>query len=124
MMRIDPKKAAAGFAIAAAVVVVYWQMFVRLIDAWIVDGNYSHGWLIMPIAAYFVWERREKLVRTPTSPSWFGLVIFAGGIAVLLAGFLGSELFLTRVSLLITLAGIILFLFGGAHLRILAFPLG
>ena len=48
--------------IAAAVLVVFWQVFVRLVDAWIVDGNYSHGFLIIPIALYFVWERREKLV--------------------------------------------------------------
>ena len=44
--------------VAAAVLVVFWQVFVRLIDARIVDGNYSHGFLIIPIALYFVWERR------------------------------------------------------------------
>ena len=106
-----------------AIILVYWQVFVRLIDAWIVDGNYSHGWLIIPIAAYFAWERRDKLAATPLQPSWFGLVVFAFGIFVLLAGLMGSEFFLSRVSLIITLAGIVLFLFGWAHLRILAFPL-
>ena len=49
--------------------------------------------------------------------------MFAGGILVLLAGLLGSELFLSRVSMLGVLAGGILFLFGWAHLRALAFPL-
>jgi hypothetical protein len=42
-------------------VIAFWQVFARLVDAWIVDGNYSHGFLIVPIALYFVWERREKL---------------------------------------------------------------
>jgi len=109
--------------ILAGLVAVYWQVFVRLIDAWIVDGNYSHGWLIIPIAAYFAWERRDALRATPMAPSWVGLLVFGFGILVLLAGLIGSELFLSRVSLIFTLAGIILFLFGWKHLRILMFPL-
>jgi exosortase len=122
-MSFDTKKLAAFGLITAGIVVVYWQVFQRLVDAWIVDGNYSHGFLIIPIAAYFVWERRTRLQGTPVRSNWFGLVVFAGGILVLLAGLLGSELFLSRVSLVITLTGIVLFLFGWARLRILAFPL-
>lgn len=122
-MTLDAKKLTAAALVLAGLVLVYWQVFVRLIDAWIVDGNYSHGWLIIPIAAYFAWERRDRLAATPLEPTWFGLVVFAFGILTLLAGLLGSEFFVSRVSLLITLAGIVLFLFGWAHLRILAFPL-
>jgi exosortase len=122
-MTVDAKKLTGAGLIAAAIVILYWQVFARLIDAWIVDGNYSHGWLILPIALYFVWERRAKLEATPIRPSWFGLVVLAGGILVLLAGVLGSELFLARTSLLGVLGGIILFLFGWKYLRILAFPL-
>ena len=120
---MTPKTLAAAACVTMGVVLVYWQVLVRLVDAWIVDGNYSHGFLIIPIAAYFAWERKEELTQTPVSPSWFGLVVFGGGILVLLAGLLGSELFLSRVSLVATLAGIVLFLFGWRHLRILAFPL-
>ncbi|HKV98475.1 MAG TPA: exosortase A [Vicinamibacterales bacterium] len=122
-MGLDGKKLAAAALILAGLVLVYWHVLAGLINAWIVDGNYSHGWLIIPIAAYFAWERRDQLAATPIAPSWFGLVVFAGGIAVLLAGLLGSELFVSRVSLLITLAGIVLFLFGWRHLKLLAFPL-
>jgi len=122
-MTVDAKKLTGVALIAAGIVILYWQVFARLIDAWIVDGNYSHGWLILPIALYFVWERRAKLEATPLKPSWFGLVVFAGSVMVLLAGILGSELFLARVSLIGLLAGIVLFLFGWKHLWILAFPL-
>ena len=44
-------------------------------------------------------------------------------MALLLAGILGSELFLTRISILGTIAGITLFLFGWNHLRILLLPI-
>ncbi len=120
---MQSRSIAAAAAITLAVVIVFWQVFVRLVDAWIVDGNYSHGFLIIPIALYFVWERRQKLVTTPVAPSSMGLVLFGGGIAVLLAGLWGSELFLSRIALLPVIAGIVLFLLGWNHLRILAFPI-
>jgi len=47
----------------------------------------------------------------------------AVGILILLVGLLGSELFLSRISLIFLLAGIVQFLFGTAHLRALMFPL-
>ena len=64
---MQPRFIAAAAAITLAVVIVFWQVFVRLVDAWIVDGNYSHGFLIIPIALYFVWERREKLAAAPVA---------------------------------------------------------
>jgi exosortase len=109
--------------IAAALLVVFWQVFVRLVDAWIVDGNYSHGFLIVPVALYFVWERRQKLASAAPSPTWFGLVVLAGGLAILLAGLWGSELFLSRIALLPVIAGIVLFMLGWQHLRVLWFPI-
>ena len=78
-------------ALTAGFVLVYWQVLVRLVDAWTNDGNYSHGFLIIPLAAYLAWERRAKLLETAVQPSWFGILVFAGGIMLLLAGLLGSE---------------------------------
>jgi exosortase len=40
-----------------------------------------------------------------------------------MAGILGSELFTTRISIVGTLVGVLLFLFGWARLRVLAFPI-
>ena len=122
-MTLDARKLAAIVAIALGIGLVYWRVFIGLVDAWMVDGNYSHGFLIVPIAAYLAWERRDRLRAAALRPTSLGLVVLAGGIVVLLVGLLGAELFLTRISLLGTLAGIMLFLFGAAHLRILLFPL-
>ena len=101
---------------------LYWQVGLKLVSDWYHDDNYSHGFLIVPLALYFVWERREKLRKIPVTPSALGLVVVLGSVVVLIAGILGSELFLTRISILGTVVGVILFLFGWAHLRALAFP--
>ena len=103
--------------------VVYLPMLQKLVYDWGHDDNYSHGFLIVPIAAYFVWERRADLVAARESPSWLGLAVVAVSLMMLVAGQLGAELFLTRVSLIGVLAGAVLFLYGWEHLRIAWFPL-
>ena len=122
-MTLDPKKLGVTALLLLGLALVYWQVFSKLIYDWGHDDNYSHGFLIIPIALYFVWERLGRLQALSPQPTWFGLVVFTGGILVLLAGLLGAELFLSRISIIGVLAGMILFLFGWAHLRALVFPL-
>ena len=116
-------KAAAALA-AATFLFLYGPVLARLYQDWMHDDNYSHGILIIPLALYFAWERRHRVAAEPPNPSAFGLVVVSVGLIPLLAGLLGAELFLTRISLLIVLTGIILFLRGWPTLRVLAFPLG
>ncbi len=116
-----------GAAVAVFVVsltVLYWPVFIKLVDDWAHDDNYSHGFLIPPLAAYLVWERWDRLKTTPPSSSVFGLVIIGGSILVLLAGSLGAELFLSRIALIGALLGSVLYVLGWRHLTLLAFPLG
>ena len=107
----------------AAFAFLYRAVIDKLVYDWANDGNYSHGFLIVPIAAYLVWERRKRLAETPIEPSVFGLVLLAGSLATLTAGILGAELFLSRVSMIGVVAGAILFTSGWRVLRLLTFPL-
>ena len=106
-----------------ALVMVYWSILRGLISAWSTDDNYSHGFFIVPLALYFAWERRRAIAAAPVRPSLFGVLVVAGSLFLLVAGLLGAELFLSRVSIILTIAGAILFLFGWPMLRILFFPL-
>jgi len=122
-MTTSNKNGLAALLVAAGFGLLYWPVIVKLVSDWYHDDNYSHGFLIVPLALYFVWERREKLRAIPVTPSALGLIVVAGSAAVLVAGILGSELFLTRISILGTLVGVLLFLCGWGYLRALAFPL-
>ncbi len=118
------KPLAATLLIVMGLAVVYRGVIVKLVHDWATDGNYSHGFLIVPLAAYFAWERRDRWRAAAGQPSTaLGFLTVVASLALLAAGVLGSELFLTRVSMLGALAGTILFLFGWARLRVLAFPL-
>ncbi len=113
----------AGLLVLTGLAVLYRDVVPELIRAWSTDDNYSHGYLIPPIAAYLAWERRHRVLATAQRPSAFGLVVILGSVVVLAVGVLGVELFLTRISLVGALVGTALFLFGWARLRVLAFPL-
>jgi exosortase len=103
--------------------VVYAHVIAKLVHDWWTNENYSHGFLIVPIAAYFAWERRRALIDTVPTPSASGLLIVVLSLGVLLLGVLGAELFLTRLSLLGVIAGTVVFTLGWRHLKILAFPI-
>jgi len=122
-MSIDRRRLIVSALLAAGFALMYWHVFAKLVHDWWTDDNYSHGFLIIPIALYLAWERRRAFADAPLRLSIFGLIVVIGSIAVLLAGILGAELFLTRISILGTVAGSVLFLFGWRRLRILAFPL-
>src|SRR5215475_12467852 len=102
---------------------LYRDVIAKLVHDWYIDENYSHGFLVVPIAAYFVWERRHKLVATAVQPNAFGLVIAFASLGLLLAGILGAEVFTTEVSLIGAITGCVVFLLGWAHLRVLMFPI-
>ncbi len=102
---------------------LYHDVLRKLVYDWAHDDNYSHGFLIIPIAAYLTWERRQKLGSAERKPSVLGLIVVVGSLLTLVAGVLGAELFLTRVSIVGVIAGTVLFVLGWTHLRVLAFPI-
>jgi exosortase len=104
--------------------ILYRDVIAKLVHDWYVDDNYSHGFLIVPLAAYFAWERRQRLAALPLAPSALGLILIAGSLLVLMAGILGAELFLTRISIIGLAVGTVVFVLGWGHARVLAFPLG
>jgi exosortase len=109
--------------VCAAAAWLYADVIQKLVTDWAHDDNYSHGFLIPPLAGYFIWERRDRLARAVLRPSVWGIGVVVASLGVLVAGLLGAEYFLSRVSLIGVMAGSVLFLAGWQHLRIVAFPL-
>ena len=66
-------QAALVAAIAAAIGWSYWPVF-RYLGRWWEDSNYSHGWLVIPIALAICWQRREALAGVVLNPRWWGMI--------------------------------------------------
>lgn len=97
------------------VVAIYHQVLGKLVTDWWQVPDFSHGFLVPIFAAYLLWEKRKTLLATEIAPSWNGIAVMILGLLILLLGVYGSELFLSRISLIILLAGITL-CFGGSQL--------
>jgi len=120
---VKGRHAAAAALLTAGILWLYSGVLSSLVRQWASDDNYSHGFLIVPVALFCAWERREVLRRLERRPHGGGLVIVLLSLIVFAMGVLAAELFLTRISLVGVVAGAVLFVWGTGHVRALAFPL-
>lgn len=114
--------------LGGAVVVVLIGLYARVFPVWLEDlwddPNYSHVFIVPIISSFVIWQRRRLLAALPIRGSWRGVLPILAGAAALIVGDIGAETFLMRTSIIVILAGLILFHFGSAMLRALTFPLG
>ena len=103
--------------------VLYWSIARDLARQWWDDENYSHGFLVPIFSGYLVWQRRARLAALVPDGSWFGFPVLLAGVGMLILGEIGAENFLARSSLIVILAGLVLFHLGTPFFRLLAFPL-
>lgn len=118
------RPAAAVLLFAILLAALYGSVLREIAAQWWDDANYSHGFLVPVFSGYLVWRSRRTLRALPVRGSAAGLAVMSTGIAMLLLGDIAGELFLMRSSLVVIVAGLVLFHLGRAWLRTLAFPLG
>ena len=78
-----------ALGVLLALVGLYWSIAPRLVRQWASDDDYTHGFLILPLALYFVWERRAVLKALPVKPSLWGAGLLALGLLMSRRGFCG-----------------------------------
>jgi exosortase len=111
-------------AITGALLFAYATVLAKLGQDWWTDENYSHGLLIPLVNGYIVWSQRERFARAAQRPStiWgMGAVLLA--LVALWAGTAGAELYMQRFSLVLILAGTVLYFWGFSLLRLLIVPI-
>ncbi len=102
---------------------VYWSILQNLVWQWWSDANYSHGFLVPLFSGFLIWRQRETLRTLVPRGSWLGFPVLLAGVGALVLGDLGAELFSTRSSLIIIVAGLIIFHLGTEIFRVVAFPI-
>ena len=110
-------------AIAALVGFLYASVVVDLAAEWWTQPEASHGILIPPFALYIVYLGRRSTLSIVPHPDWRGLGLTFLACLILLMGQLASEFFLSRISLIFLIGGLIWTFWGVERLRSLAFPL-
>ena len=112
-----------GALLVAVLLALYAPVLAGLVRQWWTDQDYSHGFLVPLLYAYLIWQRRDKLAAVARKPSNWGVLVVLGSLGLLFLGSLGAELFLTRISIIGTICGLIAYFSGWKLLRAMAFPL-
>jgi len=97
---------------AAALVWSYWPTLEELAQVWLRSDEYSSGLLVPLLAAYLAWTRRSDLKQMPVRLSWCGLAGLLLAQAFRYFGFFFMYGSAVRLSLVLTIASLVLFLFG------------
>ena len=109
--------------IAAALAFLYAQVLAKLGYDWWTDENYSHGLLVPFVIGFIVWTEFDTLKKAAGSPQvWLGFALIFFALVMLLGGTVGAELFTQRISLILILAGIVIYFFGAKILQFLVVP--
>ena len=109
--------------LSLVVLLLYLPVLVRLIGQWSADPNYSHGFFVPVLTGYLIWRKRGELAGCPVQPSAAGTGCVLLSLGLLVLGTLGAELFLQRISLWLTIVGLLLYFLGWPKLRIMLFPI-
>ncbi len=120
----ERRRLAALGALLVAFAVAYGSVVASLVGAWWSNTMYSYGLLIPFISAYLVWVDRAALlsVETRAAPLLGGAVLL-GGLGMLVVGSAGAIISLQQLSLLASLAGTIILVWGTRMLKAVRLPI-
>jgi EpsI family protein len=108
-------------ALVAATAALYGPVLAGMAADWWRNESASHGFLVPVIAGWLAWRARRRAAAV-AGPAVWGAAVVAAGLLLYGLGVLAAVEFLPQLSFLVTLAGIVLCLWGPRTLRELAFP--
>lgn len=95
-----------------------------IVHKWWHDPNWSHGWLVPLFSLYFLSILKPRLAVTPVRPSWAGLVLVLGALAIYFWFLLMLPMgYPQSLSIIPAILGLTLLMGGWAVLRLVWFPI-
>lgn len=104
------------YLLLATLVVTNFSVFRDLIFDWMHDDNYSHGFLIIPIAVWLFYRKKDELAF-PAAVGRMGIFVVLAGCVALLFGIAAREYFTTRAALVLIMTGLGVYYLGYQNFR-------
>lgn len=109
--------------LAGAFIWSYWPTLTELWEFWRHNPDYSVGRLVPLVAIYLIWTDRNALRTLPMRVCWWGLAVILSAQAIRFFGLFFYYGSLERYSMVLTVAGIVLLIFGYSITRRLVYVL-
>ena len=127
VLKRSSKMSLADWGLIAAVAAVFFLLyrinFEELASTWYKDPNFSHGFLIPLISAFFIYLQWPTLERLPMRSSLTGLVLLMFAVASQVVFLVYGQIQFSHLSMLVMLFGLVLWLLGWDYLKILWLPI-
>ena len=102
--------------------IAYFPVLKSLVSTWMYSDEYSHGFIILPISLYIIWNRRHALAAVKTKTSWFYCIPFLIFLCIYLITSFARITTFAALTFPLTISGLILFLWGPKMVKQTIFP--
>lgn len=104
-------------------ILTYFPVWKGLVLAWYNSNEYSHGFFIVPLCCYILWKKKKILAEMSIKPSSWGLILVIFSSLVYLFAHFAEITTLTSCSMVLLLAGAVIYFYGFFVFKELIFPL-
>ena len=115
--------AAKALLLAALLAALYFRILTFLVFEVIASSDFSFVFLAVPLWIAFLYYRRKTFAHAAVKPEAAGVSLVVLACLVFIIGRASAEIFSTRVSLILLLAGLVWTFAGRRWLRLLNLPL-
>lgn len=112
-----------GAIFLAIFITAYFPVWKRLVLLWYGSDDYSHGFFTVPLCIYIIWQKRRILGEIRKAPSNWGLICILTALFIYLGAHFAEILTVSSISMILFLAGVIIYFYGFAMFKELLFPL-
>ena len=121
-----PQWRAAGLAVAVALAVMvgaYWDTLASIVLIWSGSETFTHGFLIVPIVGFLVWQQRTELRQYTPRPAPVVLLFLVGAVLLWCVGRLLVVNVVQHFAVVMMIPALLWWLLGHAVMKHLAFPM-
>ena len=110
------------FALSIALIVIFYDGLVSMVNQWVKSEEYGYGFLIPVITAFLIWQKKNELEKITIKGSWLGLVVTIFGLGLFFLGELSTLYIIEQYAFIIVLTGVALSFLGRQGFKIIWVP--
>jgi len=102
----------------------FWTSYSTIVSIWWRSGTFTHGFMILPIVGYLIWQKRVELATLTPRPEPKALVLVLGAAILWLLSYAADVAVTEQLAAVAMMPILVWVLFGTSITKRLAFPLG
>lgn len=111
------------FVAIGAIAVLHYETFWSMVVIWSRSQTFAHGFVIAPISAWMIWQRRDYLARFQPRPALVALILLAIEGMVWGLASLGNVSVVAQYAVVSMIPSAVIATLGWDIARVIAFPL-